>query len=114
MGGSKKVSELRQRKIFRPTSAGFSALSAWLTRPVGRADVVHTAEVGKETFEADIKLALPTGRILSASMDNPVDVLARECIDAARTVCGDPVRYRIRRHITLEADGQAILPAATK
>jgi len=29
--------------------------------------VVHTAEVGKETFEADIKLALPTGRILSAS-----------------------------------------------
>jgi DNA-binding PadR family transcriptional regulator len=40
-GRVEKTSELRQRKIFRPTSAGLSALSAWLTRPVGRADVVH-------------------------------------------------------------------------
>jgi hypothetical protein len=79
-----------------------------------RSDGKYTAEVGKETFEADIKLALPTGRILSASMDNSVDVLARECIDAALRACGDPVRYRIRRQITLEADGQATLPAAAK
>src|SRR5882757_7480190 len=41
-------------------------------------------------------------------------VLARECTDAALTVCGVPVRYRIRRQITLEAEGQATLPAATK
>jgi len=40
-GRVEKTSELRQRKIFRPTSAGLSALSAWLTQPVGRADVVH-------------------------------------------------------------------------
>ncbi len=38
----------------------------------------------------------------------------RASTDAALTVCGVPVRYRIRRQITLEADGQATLPAATK
>lgn len=64
----------------------------------------YTAEVGKETFVDEIKIALPSGRILSASMANPVQVLARKCSDRALTVCGAPSRYQIIRHITLNED----------
>jgi hypothetical protein len=35
----------------------------------------YAAEVGKETFQADIAVALGSGRTLSATMDNPVEVL---------------------------------------
>jgi len=52
----------------------------------------------------EIKLGLDTGRILSATMDNPVDVMERVCDDAALTVCGNPERYSIRRQIALKAD----------
>jgi hypothetical protein len=61
------------------------------------------AQIGMETFLANIKLSLATGRILSATMDNPVEVLQRDCDDAALTVCGSPLRYSIKREISLEA-----------
>jgi hypothetical protein len=64
----------------------------------------YAAAVGKETFEADITVALGTGRILSATMDNPVEVLQRDCTDRALTTCGDPTRYRIRRQIAIAAE----------
>jgi hypothetical protein len=48
----------------------------------------YLAQIGKETFEVMIKLSLPSGRILSAEMDNPVEVLERECDDAALLKCG--------------------------
>jgi hypothetical protein len=67
------------------------------------ADGKWAASVGHETFEAVIKLTLPTGRILSATMDNPVDVMERNCDDKELTVCGVPRYYRIRRQITVEA-----------
>jgi hypothetical protein len=63
----------------------------------------YAAEVGQETFVDTIHVSLARGRIVSASMDNPVDVFARDCDDAALTVCGPPIRYRIRRQITLDA-----------
>jgi len=66
-------------------------------------DGKFAAQVGRETFEANIKIALATGRIVSATMDNPVEVLERTCNDAALSDCGAPVRYGIRRQITLEA-----------
>ena len=61
------------------------------------------AQVGMETFLANIKLSLATGRILSASMDNPVEVLQRDCDDAVLTFCSAPLRYSIKREISLEA-----------
>jgi hypothetical protein len=87
----------------------------WMTAPVGASqnnwvqvektpDGKYTAGVGQETFDVEIKLDLATGRILSATMDNPVDVMERVCSDNALTACGDPERYRIRRQITLHAD----------
>lgn len=62
------------------------------------------AEVGKETFEADITVDMATGRILSATMENPVEVLQRDCVDRALTSCGESVRYRIRRQIAVVAE----------
>jgi len=59
-----------------------------------------SAEVGKETFEVQLKVA-PDGKILSATMDNPIEALGRDCSDAELTHCGDPARYQIKRQIEL-------------
>jgi hypothetical protein len=87
----------------------------WMATPVGASqnnwvqvektsDGKYVAGAGQETFDVEIKLALASGRILSATMDNPVEVMERVCTDAALTACGDPERYSIRRQITLRAD----------
>jgi hypothetical protein len=62
----------------------------------------YAAEVGKETFEVEIKVSLVNGKMLSAKMDNPVEVLKRECTDSALAACGPATRYQIRRQIELE------------
>ena len=59
------------------------------------------AHIGKETFTAEIKVNLDDGRIVSATLDNPVEVLERECADAALSTCGDPMRYQIRRRVEI-------------
>jgi hypothetical protein len=87
----------------------------WMTTPVGasqnnwvqvekNSDGKYIAGVGQETFDVEIKVALATGRILSATMDNPVDLVERACNDAMLTDCGNPQRYTIRRQITLRAE----------
>jgi hypothetical protein len=74
------------------------------------ADEKFIAGAGIENFEAKIRIALPSGRILSATMNNPVDITERTCSDAALTQCADETHYRILRKISLEADS----PSATK
>jgi hypothetical protein len=59
----------------------------------------YLAEVGKETFEVQIKVSLVDGRILSAKIDNPVEAISRECTDAAFSSCTDPVPHHILRQI---------------
>ncbi len=87
---------------------------SWMSAPVGIAsnnwvqveklpDGMYVAAVGQETFNVKIKIALATGRIVLATMDNPVEVLERNCNDAALADCRAPVRYSIRRQITLDA-----------
>jgi hypothetical protein len=61
----------------------------------------YLGEVGKETFDVDITLSLVDGKILSAYMDNPVVVFARECADESLTQCGQPEHYQIKRQIEL-------------
>jgi hypothetical protein len=96
----------------------------WMSTPVAAAqnnwvqvektaDGKYIAGVGQETFDVEIRLSLATGRILSATMDNPVQVSERICTDAALTACGDPERYSIHRQITLRAD-QASARAPSK
>ncbi len=87
----------------------------WMLTPVGKAPNnwvqiqkesggKYAAEVGQETFDVNINFSLATGKIISATMDNPVEVMRRDCDDLALTVCGAPIRYRIRRQITLESE----------
>jgi hypothetical protein len=47
------------------------------------------ASVGKETFDVTLNVDLSDGKILSATMVNPVTKVTRECSDAAVTQCGD-------------------------
>jgi len=61
------------------------------------------AGVGVESFEAVIRVSLDSGKILTATLDNPVDVLERVCKDEALKDCGEATRYKIRRVISLEA-----------
>jgi hypothetical protein len=60
------------------------------------------AEVGKETFDVEIKISLKDGRILSATLDNPVLARKRECSDAAFLECGDATDHQIHRHVELQ------------
>ena len=62
----------------------------------------YLAQVGRESFDDTIKISLRSGQIISAVMQNPVDVMARECDDASLSSCSAPVRYRINRHIVIE------------
>jgi hypothetical protein len=64
----------------------------------------YLGEVGKETFDVEMMVSLADGRILSATMDNPVMVSARECTDEAITDCGQPQHYQIRRQIELRLE----------
>ncbi|MGC1871118.1 MAG: hypothetical protein WA700_09185 [Acidobacteriaceae bacterium] len=61
----------------------------------------YAAEVGKETFTDEIKISTISGKIISASMDNPVNVLQRVCSDSSLESCGAPTRFQIKRQITL-------------
>ena len=63
----------------------------------------YVARIGKETFDDVIRVSLTDGHVLSATMDNPVEVSERECADAALTLCSDPIRYEIRRQITISS-----------
>jgi hypothetical protein len=64
----------------------------------------YAVEVGKETFTDEIKISALTGKIVSASMDNPVDVLERVCSNPSLTNCSGPTRFQIRRQIRLNQD----------
>src|SRR5262249_22190292 len=68
--------------------------AAWMKEPVGDTENnwvqvqkgekgKFLAAVGKETFDVELTVSLADGHIVSATMDNIVDVLERECASAA-------------------------------
>lgn len=59
------------------------------------------AAVGKETFEVRILVDLTDGKIMSASMDNEVEAIERECADAALSSCSDSKPHSIQRQIEM-------------
>jgi len=61
----------------------------------------YEAGVGKETFDVSMIVSTTDGRILSASMDNPVVTSVRECDDAALTKCGEALQHAIHRHVQI-------------
>jgi hypothetical protein len=60
------------------------------------------AEVGKETLEVEINVTLKNGKLISAKIDNPVEVFSRACEDAWLSRCGEPKRFQIRRQIEIK------------
>jgi hypothetical protein len=66
-------------------------------RPGGK----FLAAVGKETFDVAIQVSLLDGKILSGTIENPLETIERECTDVALTQCGDPRPRPIHRHIEI-------------
>jgi len=58
------------------------------------------AETGKETFEVRLVVDTRDGRMLSATMHNPVVLRARTCTDKELTSCGPEAPKTILREIT--------------
>jgi hypothetical protein len=66
----------------------------------------YHAEVGKETFDVEIKVGLKDGKILSATLDNPVNARQRDCSDASLLDCGEATPRQIHRHIEIQSAPQ--------
>jgi hypothetical protein len=95
-----------------PSSPNLQLPAEWMRAPVADTpnnwvevtktkDGKYQAEVGKETFDVSMTVSTADGRILSASMDNPVVMSARGCDDAALTKCGDAQQHTIHRHVEI-------------
>jgi hypothetical protein len=88
---------------------------SWMSTPVAdapnnwvnvekRGEGKYVAAVGREIFDVEIKVSLADGKILSVRMDNPVEVLERQCSDRDLTSCGALRRYQIMRRIEMELE----------
>jgi hypothetical protein len=67
-------------------------------------DGKYVAAVGKETFDAEIKISLKDGKIISATLDNLVEEHRRECSDAALLECADLSDHQIQRQIEIQLE----------
>ena len=95
-----------------PENPAIKLPAKWMNEPVTEARnnwvEVHkneqgtfVAAVGLETFDVVIRIDLADGKILSASMDNPVHTVERECTDEALTICTKAKPHDILRQIEL-------------
>jgi hypothetical protein len=66
-------------------------------------DGTYTVGVGKEDIDVDIEVQLGTGKLLSATMHNPVEINQCTCTDSAYTACGPATQYQIVRDISIKA-----------
>jgi hypothetical protein len=93
-----------------PANPNWQLPAEWMKAPVANtannwvevtktSDGKYEAGAGKETFDVTITVSTADGRILSASMDNPVVMSGRECEDAALTKCGAAKPKTIHRQI---------------
>jgi hypothetical protein len=98
-----------------PENPAIKLPADWMRKPVAdmpnnwvlvkkEKDGKYLAGVGKETFVVEIKVSLADGKILSGSMDNPVETIERECEDDALTKCSDSKPHPIRRQIEISLE----------
>lgn len=107
---SERVARLRVRHV-PPKELKVRLPAAWMQKPIAdtpnnfvqvvKAGDKYAASVGKETFDVELKISLVDGKILSATMDNPVEKITRECADAALADCDEPRRDPILRRIEM-------------
>jgi hypothetical protein len=64
-------------------------------------DGTYVGRIGKETFDVTMKVDLKTGRIVSGTLDNLVEVLERKCDDSTLAKAGEPSRFQIKRKIEI-------------
>ena len=64
-------------------------------------DGSYAARIGKETFDVEMMVDLKTGRIISGTIDNLVEVLERKCDDSTLTKAGEPSRFQVKRKIEI-------------
>jgi hypothetical protein len=64
-------------------------------------DGKFSAGVGKETFDVTITVSLKDGKILRATMNNPVKTIERICQDKELTQCGEAKPHEILRTIEI-------------
>jgi hypothetical protein len=64
----------------------------------------YLAVVGKTTQTDEIVLSLSDGKILSAILDNPGEVVERECADSALTQCGEPKARSVRARVEISLE----------
>ena len=106
-----KIATLEVRHV-PPPNPQIKLPAEWMRTPVAdtpnnwvelqkSGDGTYSGQVGKETFDAIVKISLVDGKILSATLDNPVEVIERDCTDLALTKCGDSMRYQIRRQVEI-------------
>lgn len=95
-----------------PAKSSIQLSAPWMQTPVGdkpnnwvtvqkERDGKFTAAVGEEIFTVEIKLSLTDGKILSATMDNPVKTIERSCEDQALTRCSEAKPHLIQRRIDI-------------
>jgi hypothetical protein len=94
-----------------PEKSQLTLPAAWMQTPVSGTpnnwvQVVKLpgkflASVGQETFTDELTVSLVDGKILSATMDNPVKTVARMCTDEALTQCDPPQPHGIIRKIQI-------------
>jgi hypothetical protein len=87
----------------------------WMRKPVAgvpnnwvqvrRAAGGYIGAVGKETFDIELTIKLSGGEILSATMDNLVEAIARECADVGLSDCGEPRSNPTVRRIEMSLSG---------
>jgi len=108
---TKRIATLQVRHA-PPANPQIKLPAEWMRAPVAdtpnnwvelqkTSDGKYSASVGKEIFDVQMKISLVDGKILSATMDNPVEVSERLCTDQVLTSCGEPMRYQIRRQVEI-------------
>jgi hypothetical protein len=111
---SEKAATLFVRHI-PPEKSEIKVSTDWMRKPVADTannwvTVQKTSEgkflagIGKETFDVTITVDLTDGKILSATLDNRVETIERECTDSALTSCGDSKPHSIRRQIEMSLE----------
>jgi hypothetical protein len=105
-----------QVKHVPPKAPRVKLQAEWMRAPVAdtpnnwvqvrRQGEVYVASAGKETFDVELKVRLSTGAIVSATLDNLVNAVARDCRNAELTDCGEPRPNRTVRRIEIILTGQ--------
>ncbi len=94
-----------------PDKSQVTLPAAWMQTPVAdtpnnwvqviKLPGKYLASVGQETFTVELTVSLVDGKILSATMDNPVKTIMRMCTDDALTQCDPPQPHEIIRKIQI-------------